>query len=344
MQVPFLNIPLSCEVDLMPFFCKFYRSKFLLLITLCLFECKVVIAQVTELDLRDSILGKKVFTVQELTNQDLNSDGQVDVTDLIYYLGDQNLLLEGVNFKVSESLVNEGDGALNLEVSISPDYQGTINYIISGQATSGEDYSVGSGSIEANGGVATISIPILEDLLLEDVESIIVTLLPQIGYKIGSSQQHISYIIDNDSNWFGAINIDGLVLRFDMTIATDGVITQSSIKSTEGYAIPAGDWPVSLQMTSSKFYAEIGPIDIAPEDTLLSASFKRTLKLEADILIDGHAIEYDNQIRGKMTEELSFVSQAYLDRSGTNEVQGVFSLIKQIPNIPLADSGLTVLK
>ena len=82
-------------------------------------------AAVTGQEIRDAILGNKTFTQQKLETMDLNSDGNIDVTDLIYYfLNPASLVGEhfGVMYRNNADLVaGQGEvfGQIPFALSIS---------------------------------------------------------------------------------------------------------------------------------------------------------------------------------------------------------------------------------
>ncbi len=78
----------------------------------------------------------------------------------------------------------------------------TVNYTVSGTATSGTDFTplTGSVSIPINGiNDVTVSIPILNDTLAEATESVVVTLAPDSAYLIANDASAETFIRDNDS-------------------------------------------------------------------------------------------------------------------------------------------------
>jgi hypothetical protein len=159
-------------------------------------------AVATESNLRAVILGEgKGFSKADLRDMDLNQDGVVDVADLIVYLRSLPPRPNGVNFEVTQSVVKEGDGVVSLTITVSPAYQGDISYVVKGTATAGADYSVLGGTIAVHGHTAVLDITLVDDLILEEVDSLTVTLIPKAGYQIGFAQQHTMFIVDNDAVW-----------------------------------------------------------------------------------------------------------------------------------------------
>ena len=78
----------------------------------------------------------------------------------------------------------------------------TVNYAMSGTATSGSDYTALSGSVAFAAGdtVKTINVAALADTALEDAESVTLTLLPGNGYTLmaGQPSSATGFIVDGD--------------------------------------------------------------------------------------------------------------------------------------------------
>ena len=78
----------------------------------------------------------------------------------------------------------------------------TVNYTVSGTATSGTDFSAlsGSVSIPATGtNDVTVTIPVTNDTVAESTETVVVTITPGAAYKIYNSGSAEAIIRDNDS-------------------------------------------------------------------------------------------------------------------------------------------------
>ena len=76
----------------------------------------------------------------------------------------------------------------------------TVNYTVSGTATSGVDYSSLSGTcvIDVGSGTALIDVSPIDDLVIEDPESVLLTLMAG-GYSIGSPASATVTIADDDT-------------------------------------------------------------------------------------------------------------------------------------------------
>ena len=63
-----------------------FQPGIILLLLLCLLPAIPAQAEVTESNLRSAILKRAAFTPQEMVEMDLNSDGKVDVADLVKHI------------------------------------------------------------------------------------------------------------------------------------------------------------------------------------------------------------------------------------------------------------------
>ena len=308
-----------------------------LMLTLILFSNPLAIAQsqgVTEQEIRDAVLDR---IEEDLDTMDLNEDGKVDVADLVNFLRSIGPTTPVASFDLVSSKVDEGDGTAKVEVNFTSHFSGTLGFSVSGTAEEGVDYYALSGSVLVDGIKGEIPVTIIDDLELEKEETIIITLDqadPQ-EFIIGVPQEHTLRIEENDAVWHGGLQVHNLSMGFEMEIARDASSYQAILKSDGYSALPAGEWPVELEITQDAFFATIGPIQINEQDTLLGTAFDRTIVLEATPNSDdGHVLELDSAIVGKMTDSLEpqLESRKYLRTT----IHGTFSLIKEpsvVPNI-----------
>ena len=116
-----------------------------------------------------------------------------------------------VSFAAATSSAAEGSGTRTVRVNLSPVPATalTLNYTVSGTATSGTDYtSIGTSvSVPSGSSFINISVPILNDSADEVDETVIITLGPGSHYTINSAANvHTLTITDNDvpAVFFGA--------------------------------------------------------------------------------------------------------------------------------------------
>ena len=81
----------------------------------------------------------------------------------------------------------------------------TVNYTLSGTATSGTDYTARPGSVTitptagAASSAATVSLPVLNDSLAENTETVILTITPGAGYRVFNDGRAVMRLKDDDS-------------------------------------------------------------------------------------------------------------------------------------------------
>jgi hypothetical protein len=152
----------------------------------------------------------------------------------------------------------------------------TVNYAISGTATSGTDFAALPGSIAFAAGDTskTINVSALADNLLEDAETVTLTLLPGTGYSLMQSQPSTAtgFILDQDQptvcvsvadtastlTTAGSETSTGSALRFivsrEVAVVNELVVNYTmSGTATEGvdYAGTTGSVTISSNATSS---------------------------------------------------------------------------------------------
>ncbi|MCP4160800.1 MAG: hypothetical protein GY760_12070 [Deltaproteobacteria bacterium] len=243
------------------------------------FSSTIVFASViTKDNIKDAILGSKVFTETELKEMDLNKDGKVDVADLIKFFH------PSVNFETSVTTVYEGDDKpILLNLTIPHKYTGAIEYSISGTASNGTDFTKLSTSVigkETETGTSfQIEVNIKDDAEFENIETIVLTIKNGGDYKAGSNNTHIIYIKENDSKWYGTLNADRLLIGFQMNLSEmDGVFVGKVISDgTEG--LPKGEWPATITTSADSFNVSFGPIELASKKYLTGVATSRTIEL-----------------------------------------------------------------
>lgn len=278
---------------------------------------------------------------EDLDTMDLNEDDKVDVADLVNLVKSVGPTTLVASFDLVSSKVGEGDGTVVIQVNFTSHFSGTLGFRVSGTAEENIDYYALTGSVVVDGISVEIPVTIIDDLELEKQETIIITLDqadPQ-NLIIGVPQEHTLRIEENDAVWHGGLQVHNLSMGFEMEIARDASSYQAVLKS-DGYgALPAGEWPVELEITQEAFSATIGPIQINEQDTLLETAFDRTIVLEATPNSDdGHVFELDSAIVGKMNDSLEpqLDSRRYLRTT----IYGTFSLIKEPTLVPIFEHDL----
>ncbi|MFH2124147.1 MAG: hypothetical protein ABIJ50_11785 [Pseudomonadota bacterium] len=298
---------------------------------------------VTEDNLRQAVLEQgSDFTADDLQAMDLNDDGHLDAADLIIYVQDNNLP-QAVTFTSLESKINEGDSTLSIEVEYTKDYSGSLHYVVSGTTTSGEDFTPLSGTLPVDNRLEQITIQLTDDFNLEDAETIILTLIPDAGYNIGQSQQHIVYIEDNDATWRGNLQVNNMLLGFNVTLTKSGSIYQATVQSDGSNGLPSGTWPAHATISADSFSMTIGPVNQTAEDTLLATDLSRTITLTAQSSNTSHILDLTGLIQGAMFEEIVADEQQQFNRQDSKAISGSFTLSKDPCLVPVMPSTLVSL-
>ena len=107
-----------------------------------------------------------------------------------------------VNFATRTSDVSEGEGTTDITVNLSPVPQSgfDLSYRVGGTASSSDFTIANSGSVSVASGAGTVQIPvtIIDDSIIENSETITLTLLNGTGYTVGSTGFHTITISDDE--------------------------------------------------------------------------------------------------------------------------------------------------
>ena len=235
------------------------------------------------------------------------------------------------NFTDSESTATEQNGRIALKVAFSHEFSGRLAYRVAGTAVRGMDFDLPESTIETSSLVREVGIVInlRDDALVEDVETIRVTLLPGEGYQLGSAQQHTVSIQDNDAAWRVVHDVDGMRFDYGMRIIRNGGSTVATVTSDDGNGLPAGTYPVNLRSADdSRFEAIVGPVTVAADRTLLGAEIDRTFTLLANSSEEGHKVDYERLLIGTATETWTSEGASHLTRG--NPISGTFLMSRTI--------------
>ena len=238
------------------------------------------------------------------------------------------------NFISLERSVAEMNGTIELRLVFSRDFSGHLEFSVDGTAELGRDFEVQQSVVAPVGQVreAGIVIKLRDDALVEDTETIRITLRPSEGVNVGPDAEHTVRIEDNDTNWLVVHDVDGM--RFDyymQIIRVDGTITAGAM-SDGGNGLPAGTWPVELDTANGKqFEAVVGPIPIEAGRTLLGLELGRTFTLSAESPGDDYSFSYGRPLIGTVTETwIAGEDAIHLTRG--DPISGTFLLTRVGPN------------
>ena len=148
----------------------------------------------------------------------------------------------------------EDAGVQNVRVNLSPApwWAVKVKYSVGGTATSGDDFTALSGSVQAAPGATSVDIPvtIINDTLYEGAETVVLTLKPALGYAVGAQKVHTLTITDNDTP---EISITG------GSAVTEGEHASFTLKASPA---PFADLSVKVTVTESGSFASSGAIGV----------------------------------------------------------------------------------
>ena len=108
-----------------------------------------------------------------------------------------------VSFASASQSAGEGSGTHNVGVTLNkaPTSDITFTYTVGGTAMPGSDFTIAnSGTVTVLAGATTATIPVtvIDDTAPESDESVVLTLVPPAGYRVGSPGTHTLTIVDNE--------------------------------------------------------------------------------------------------------------------------------------------------
>ena len=276
-----------------------------------------------------------------------------------------------VNFFEPFSEATEGVSPHQVKVVGSGGYSGTIHYSINARSTAASpaEFTLGGGTVTMSGGVAMISVNLVDDLNFSPARLIMIDLSvdpPGNGYRASGAVTHVANLSDNDNYWTGAL-VDGDITRdFRLRICSgstkmgvafvagmsDGLPTpDGGLSSQSTGVIPvtdlAGD-PLEVfiatgaSSTATSFTATSPEMPVTTTGAFAGVGLKRVLALNANSVASaaaGHSVT-PAVIVGTFTETISHATDptvTYLDSVTT----GNFVLARDQPAPPVLPSVFT---
>ena len=249
------------------------------------------------------------------------------------------------SFTEVKSATTERDGSIELEVTFTHEFFGNLTYCVDGTAEHGTDYvavpNCGSRGVASASGDptdrTTIVIGLRDDVHLEEVETIRVSLRSGKGYQVGERDRHVVSIRDNDVNWRVMHDVDGMRFDYGIQFLRNGDDTTATAWSDGLSGLPAGTYPARLTATDERFEAIVGPITTAADQTLLGAELSRTFRLVANRPEDGRPIDYGRPLFGTATETwVSPEGANYLSRRSS--IPGTFLMSRTVAEVVPANT------
>ena len=218
------------------------------------------------------------------------------------------------NFTAPKSSTSEVNGTIELRVIFSRDFDDPLTFSVDGTAERGADFELQRTVVrsDSNAREARIVINLVDDAVVEDVETIRVTLRPGEGVDLGPHAQHTVYIQDNDVNWLVVHDVDGMRFDYFVEVIRDGGTVAARATSDGGNGLPAGTWPVEIDtLNTERFEAVVGPIPIEAGHSLLGAGLARSFRLLVESSEEGGTIDYDRPLIGSVIESWAATEDAH---------------------------------
>ena len=305
---------------------------------------------VTEENLRDSILGRNSLSESDAEAMDMNEDGRLDAGDLVYFLRNQGAIPKA-SFETTMVKTHEGESDVILKILFTSAFMGTVNYVVDNTslATGGEDFTVLAGSAAVNGFEAEIPIRILDDLTVENTESIEIRILAGTGYVVGTPSDCTVYIEDNDAVWKGVVTRQlSSGLGFDLVILRSGGTAQAYFRGDDTGIIPESDppgqgWPAqTITVTDTAFNLRIEGIPVPDAYTSrLATRFTRSFEFHYRAPDKDTVIDALTEFAGAVIERMIPENRAFAHLA--TQIEGGFVLKKvpgdvNVPEAPLVDA------
>ncbi len=159
-----------------------------------------------------------------------------------------------IEFAEARTVVTEDASEVRIPLLIDRDYQGEILYSFGpGSSVVSEDFmDPGSGQVEVNGTEAEIVISLQDDEVLEEIETLSLTLLanPVNSYRRGAQLSHAIVIVDNDLQFFGTLVTAETISRFELNVTQKDGQSSARIQPFRSSGQVIGFFPSDLQEVS----------------------------------------------------------------------------------------------
>ncbi len=180
--------------------------------------------------------------------------------DAVAVIRGNNVPAPTVNFIRSRGRAGESSGTRRVHVRLKPAPASalTLKYEVGGTATAGSDYTPPPGtlSVPADVEIVTIPVAIIDDTHEDTGETVILTLLEGMGYKVGWRSAHTLVILNHDSS-----DLEGLVqTQIDAAVTNgdtaSGNLWRRALAAVRGEAPPNGLAPLTEAEAQAQADAE----------------------------------------------------------------------------------------
>lgn len=321
------------------------------------------------------ILGPQTSYAQSFCEHDVTGDGDVDGSDLAVfsdkyggglvdgedlaafaaYFGNTDCLVEPaqVSFKEVRSSAEEG-ASVDVILVFSKSFSGQVTLVLSGTAGDGDHgLSCTGGECTASvtgSGEVTFTVPIADDMDIEEVEWLGLRLKAGPGYTVGSLGEHVITIEDNDAVWEGIFTSNGEELGFSIEILRSGSGVTATLLGEGAGIIPAGaksvdpegiPFSLTFDLDSKTFSGTLPYVPLPISDTLLGTEGSLRLVLEAAESTGGvsaELVEGRNDLGSTTQMEIVYTEATHLNST----VPGSFVLQRRpakpsTAEVPLED-------
>ena len=149
-----------------------------------------------------------------------------------------------VTFARLSQSVDEDSGSVDVSLNLSPAPTGgfPITYLVSGTAESGSDYVALTGTVLVDSGATSVRIPVTveNDVLDEDRETLVLTLVADASYVVGATVRYTMTIVDDDD----PMRVPVLIVSANASLVDEGSVVKFTVRSnraapTDGITVVA---------------------------------------------------------------------------------------------------------
>lgn len=232
------------------------------------------------------------------------------------YTIDDNDLSTEVDFSVVSSTISEGSGSANITVKLNQTSASNVDiqYMVTGGTATGtgQDFTLASGTATITAGnlSTNIQLQLVDDAVLENTETVQVTLSSPVNASLGSNTIHTVSITDNDVAPEIAFTVSSQSTSEGSTPANVAVqlSTVSGLDAVVGYEVVLG----STTATG-------GGTDYLLSNGVLTIPAGNTTGTISVIIVDDSELEVDEQIRIRLLNDGN-LSNATLGSQNTLDI------------------------
>jgi hypothetical protein len=262
-------------------------------------------------------------------------------------------------FASTETAVLEGSSVVRIAVRFDRPFVGNLLYHVDTNSTaSAADFrDLSGGSVSVNGTSAEIRLQLNEDLEVESIETIAISLLQNTNtfYRRGSRLSHSVVILDNDTTFAGTLISGGMVSRFGLKVLRSGNISEAWLLPAAAgerfvgtIPAPPSDQPgwalASWNLTADRFQATTVPIPLGQTLLFGGQPLQRVIDLSAiPPASTNNAYLFTNVVIRGVDIGPAVIGGHYTDKVTSRDgasgaignLQGIFQLTREISTPPV---------